>query len=157
VQPAWRVDDPRVPWIGPVGGKKAIDGLTDMYEQGKYRSYDAPVRLASKLEADYIVAEASGDIAAQLALIAARRAANRQPAYTGPTTAAAVLVELMEQRGREFYLEGKRLGDARRNPGSVLHVPAPGTAYFKPGYSAVGDQTCFPLPYLETSNNSNFQ
>ena len=91
-----------------------------------------------------------------LSLIQSRRAANGQAAYSGATDDASVLTEFEEQRGREFYLEGKRLGDFRRNPSAVLHVPQPGQAYFKSGYSPVGNQTCFPLPLAETANNPNF-
>jgi hypothetical protein len=159
VPPEWRSGDPRVPFAPPgtVPGLPQLgqDGVLPFYAQTKYTSYAAPVRLASRLEADYIAAEASGT-GAMLALIAARRAANGQTPYAGAADDAAVLAELEEQRGREFYLEGKRLGDLRRNPAAVLHVPPPGTAYFKSGFGAVGDQTCFPLPLSETSSNPNF-
>ena len=152
----FRVDDPRVPWLAPTAAQpKANDGITDFYQQGKWRNYGAPIRLASKIEADYIAAEARGT-AAMLSLIAARRSANGQPAYSGPTDDASVLTELMEQRGREFYLEGKRLGDLRRNPTSVLHVPAPGSAYFKPGLNPVGSMVCMPIPTSESTTNPNF-
>ncbi len=152
----FRVDDPRVPWLTPTTAQpKANDGITDFYQQGKWRSYGAPIRLASKIEADYIAAEARGT-AAMLSLIAARRAANNQPAYSGGTDDASVLTELMEQRGREFYLEGKRLGDLRRNPANVLHVPAPGSAYFKPGLNPIGNMVCLPIPTSESTTNPNF-
>ncbi len=159
VPPDWRTGDPRVPVLAPgsVAGlpATAVDGIVPFYAQGKYTGYASPWRLASKLEADYIAAEATGT-AAMLAEIAVRRAANGQPAYTGPTDAASVLTEFEEQRGREFYLEGKRLGDLRRNGTAVLHVPATGQAYFKSGYSPVGAETCIPLPITETANNPNF-
>jgi hypothetical protein len=35
-------------------------------------------------------------------------------------------------------------------------MPVPGTPYFKAGYDPVGDDTCYPLPLAETSNNPNF-
>jgi hypothetical protein len=155
VAAAFRVNDPRVPFVAPVGGAKANDGITDFFQQGKWRSYGAPIRLASKIEADYIAAEARGT-AAMLTLIAAQRAANGQPPYTGPVDDSSVLTELMEQRGREFYLEGKRLGDLRRNPNSVLHVPAPGSPYFKPGLNPVGTMVCMPIPTTESTTNPNF-
>ena len=158
VPPFWRTGDARVAYSAPgTGGlpNQAADGIIDFYSQNKFRGYDSPMRLASKLEADYIAAEASGT-AAMLTLIQARRSANSQPAYAGPTDDASVLTELMEQRGREFYLEGKRLGDFRRNGSAVLNVPAPGQTYFKTGYNPVGNQTCFPLPQAETDNNPNF-
>lgn len=151
----FRVNDPRVPVVAPTGGAKAADGVTDFYQQGKWRSYGAPIRLASKLEAQYIAAEARGT-AAMLALIVAQRAANGLPAYAGPTDNASVLTELMEQRGREFFLEGKRLGDLRRNPANVLHVPAPGSPYFKPGLNPVGTMVCLPIPTTESTTNPNF-
>jgi hypothetical protein len=151
----FRVNDPRVPIVPPTGGAKAADGVTDFFQQGKWRSYGAPIRLASKLEAEYIAAESRGS-AEMLTLIAAQRAANGLPAYTGPTDDASVLTELMEQRGREFFLEGKRLGDLRRNPANVLHVPAPGSPYFKPGLNPVGTMVCFPIPTTESTTNPNF-
>jgi hypothetical protein len=159
VPPEWRSGDPRVLFAAPgsVAGLPMFgqDGILPFYAQLKYASYDAPVRLASRVEADYIAAEASGTNA-MLALIQARRAANGLPAYNGPADAASVLTEFEEQRGREFYLEGKRLGDFRRNPSAVQHVPQVGQAFFKSGFGTVGNQTCFPLPLAETSTNPNF-
>ena len=63
----------------------------------------------------------------------------------------------MEQRGREFYLEVKRMGDFRRNPNNVRNVPQPGTTYFREGFSPIGNQVCWPLPLAETDNNPNFR
>ncbi|HET9013683.1 MAG TPA: RagB/SusD family nutrient uptake outer membrane protein, partial [Gemmatimonadaceae bacterium] len=91
------------------------------------------------------------------ALIDARRAANQQPAYTGGLDAASVLTELFDQRAREFFLEGKRLADFRRNPAATRFVPATGSAYVKPGYAAVGSQTCYPIPRAERDNNPNLK
>lgn len=159
VAPTWRVTDPRVPFLAP--GSHALTPQDPasgaLYVQQKYPSFGSPIRVASKMEADYIKAEATGTVADQLALINARRAANNQPAYSGATTAAAVLTELMTQRGYEFFLEGKRLGDFRRNPSSVIGVPQPGAAYFKPGFAPIGNQTCYVLPLQETDNNPNFR
>lgn len=158
VPPEWRSGDPRVPFLQPGSNglpALAADGIVPFFAQGKFLSYDAPMRLASRLEADYIAAEATGT-SAMSTLIDSRRAANGQGAYTGPTDPASVLIEFEEQRGREFYLEGKRLGDLRRNGSAVLHVPQPGQVYFKAGYTPVGSQACLPLPLLETSNNPNF-
>jgi hypothetical protein len=124
------------------------------YIQNKYPAYATPIRLASKLEADYVAAEA-GTSAGQLALIALRRAAAGLPAYSGPTDAASVLTELMNQKGFDFWLEGRRLGDFRRNPSNVNYMPTPGAAYFKPGFAPIGNKTCYPLPLAEKDNNPN--
>lgn len=158
VAPFFRVTDPRVPFKAP--GEHSLTpqdpASGPFYIQQKYPTFASPIRVASKLEADYIKAEA-GTTADQLALIAARRAANNQPAYAGATDANAVLTELMTQRGFEFYLEGKRLGDFRRNPNNVLGVPRTGAEYFKPGFPTNGSATCFPLPITEIDNNENLR
>ena len=161
IAPAWRVTDPRVAQrvapsnLLPQDANYTVDRGMAYVIQNKFPTFAAPVRLASKIEADYIVAEASGT-AEQLALIQARRSANSQPAYAGATDAASVLTEFMTQRGLEFFLENKRLGDLRRQPASVLFAPVPGSTYFKPGFAPVGSQSCMPLPINETDNNPNF-
>jgi hypothetical protein len=154
----YQTTDPRVPFKAPgthtLQPQDAVPG--GFFIQQKYAAYAAPVRLASKLEAEYISAEASGDVTAQLALIDARRAANAQPAYSGATDAASVLTELFTQRGFEFYMEGKRIADFRRSPSSTKGIAATGSVYVKPGYANVGSQTCYPIPRTERDNNPNF-
>ena len=158
VAPWYRTGDPRVPFLAPgvskLNGQDAVPG--GFYQQTKFSGYATPLRLASKLEADYIAAEAS-DATAQLALIAARRTANGLPAYAGATDAASVMAELYNQRAFEFYLEGKRLADFRRSPASVTNMTPAGGVYFKPGYSNVGADKCYPLPRAERDNNPNMK
>lgn len=161
IAPGWRVTDPRVPQrvapsnLLPQDANYTVDRGLPYVIQNKYPGFASPIRLASKIEADYIAAEAGGT-AAQLAHIQVRRAANGQAAYSGATDAASVLTEFETQRGLEFFLENKRLGDLVRNGSAVLHVPVPGSTYFKPGFSPVGNQTCIPLPITETDNNPFF-
>jgi hypothetical protein len=126
----------------------------DFYIQDKYPAFNSPVRIASKLEADYIAAEVAGS-AAQLALIAARRTAAGVDPYTGPTDAPSVLKEFLWQKSLDFYLEGQRQGDFRRQPAAMTGVPVPGAPYFKPGFPAIGNKTCYPLPLAEIDNNPN--
>lgn len=156
VAPYFRVTDPRVPYLAPgqhtLVPQDAASGA--LYVQQKYPNFAAPIRLASRLEADYIKAEA-GTTDDRLALIAARRAANNQAAYAGLTDDASVSAEFFYQRGLEFYLEGKRLGDFRRAPESVGGIPQTGAPYFKPGFGTIGSATCFPLPITEVDNNPN--
>jgi hypothetical protein len=158
VAPFYRVNDPRVPYKGPgvtkLTGQDAVPG--GFYEQTKFAGYATPMRLASKLEADYIAAEA-GDAAAQLVLVNARRASAGLAAYAGATDAASVLAELMTQKAFDFYLEGKRLADFRRVPAAIKSMTPAGGVYFKPGYANVGNQTCYPLPKVEKDNNPNFK
>ncbi|MGZ8492449.1 MAG: hypothetical protein ACXWZS_09630 [Gemmatirosa sp.] len=159
VAPAFRVTDPRVTFLAPgthsLTPQDPASGA--LYVQQKYPSFAAPIRVASKLEADYIKAEATGTPTEQIAFINARRTANNQPVYAGAADANSVLTELMTQRGYDFFLEGKRLGDFRRNPTNVLGVPQPGAVYFKPGFAPIGTQTCYVLPLQETDNNPNFR
>lgn len=159
VTAAYQVDDPRVKWLPPSQHKLVPQDVVPggFYIQQKYPAYNSPIRLASKMEADYIAAEASGDVTQQLALIGARRAANQQPAYAGALDAASVLTELYDQRAREFFLEGKRLADFRRNPAATRFVPVTGAPYIKPGYGNVGSQICYPLPRAERDNNPNLK
>jgi hypothetical protein len=159
VAPIWRTADPRVPWLvttafAPQDAAYASDRGVPYAIQQKYTDYNIPVRLASRLEADYITAEAQGT-AAQLTVIDARRAANGQPAYGGATDANSVLTEFFTQKGFDFYLEGKRMGDFRRYPANIIGVPVPSSTYWKPGFAPVSDNTCFPLPITEIDNNPN--
>src|ERR1700694_3171723 len=160
VAPIWRVTDPRLPWLAttayaPQDAAYSTDRGVPYAIQQKYPDYSTPVRLASKLETDYIKAEAQGT-AAELVLIAARRTANGQPAYGGATDSNSVLTEFFTQKGLDFYLEGKRLGDFRRHPANIIGVPVPGSTYWKPGFAPVGNNVCYPLPTTETDNNRNF-
>lgn len=158
VAPFYRTSDPRVPYKGPgvtkLTGQDAVPG--GFYEQTKFAGYASPMRLASKLEADYIAAEA-GTTAAQLTLINARRASAGQLPYVGAVDAASVLAELMTQKAFDFYLEGKRLADFRRVPAAIKSMTPAGGTYFKPGYANVGNQTCYPIPNVEKDNNPNFK
>lgn len=160
VAPWYRQSDPRVPYRAP-GSTTANPQDSNIpggfYQQIKFPGYASPVRLASKLEADYIAAEASGNAQTQLALIAARRTAAGRPAYTGGTDAVSVKTELFNQRALDFYLEGRRVADMRRSPASISNITPAGAEYFKPGYGNVGTNVCYPLPRTETDNNENFK
>lgn len=159
VAPFFRTTDPRVPYKGPgvtkLTGQDAVPG--GFYEQTKFSGYASPLRLASKLEADYIAAEAGGSTAAQIALIDARRAAAGLTPYAGAVDAASVLKELMVQKAYDFYLEGKRLADFRRVPAAMSGITPAGGQYFKPNYANVGSQTCYPVPRAERDNNPNMR
>ena len=158
VPPYYQTTDPRVPFLPP--GKhpyNAWDAAAGPYTiQQKYTGYASPIRLASKLEAEYIAAEAAGDVNQQLTLINRQRAAAQQPAYDGATDAASVLAELFYQKGFDFWLEGKRLSDFRRQPVAASRfVPVTGSPYWRANLGNIGAQTCYPLPFAEKDNNPN--
>ncbi len=156
VPASYQVSDPRVTYLLPGQHSLAAQDPNSgpFVVQQKYPAFTSPIRVASKLEADYIAAEAQGT-AAQLSLVGTRRTAAGRPAYAGATDAASVLSEFMRQKHLDFYLEGQRLGDFRRNTAAVTGVPVAGAAYFKPGFAPIGNQTCYPLPLAETDNNDN--
>ena len=159
VAAAYRIaGDPRLKWITAPAGYNPQDVVPGGYFiQQKYPAYASPIRLASGLEAQYIVAEASANPVTQLAFINTQRLANGQGAYTGATDAASVLTEFFNQRAREFWLEGRHIGDLERQPTAATYgVPASGSVYVKPGYPTVGNQTCWIVPFTETSTNTNF-
>jgi hypothetical protein len=132
--------------------------------QKKFTSYSDPIRLASGLEAQYIAAEAtlrgSGNTGPALALIATRRAAGGQTTYSGGVDTQSVLEELLNQRARDFWMEGKKLGDLRRNPSvslaNVLTDPVGAPFYTSTGGPTFGDTFCAPIPPQETNANPNF-
>lgn len=157
VAPGYRVGDPRVKYFTPgqtnLQPQDVVPG--GFYPQNKFTGYASPMRLASKLESDYIVAEASQNAAQIIAFANTRRAANGLPAYSGGTDLASAMAELYYQRAFEFFLEDRKLGDYRRSPASTPFVTPAGAPYFKPGYPNTGTQTCYPLPRVETDNNPN--
>lgn len=124
----------------------------------KYPSVTTPIPVAKYAEAQLIIAEAriaENDLeGAELAINAARNSGGRtdMPQYdaTGQT-ADQVLDQLIEERRREFFLEGHRLWDIRRF--DLPLTPAPGTPYTAGG--TYGDQRCFPLPNVERNRNPN--
>ncbi|MEA3245032.1 MAG: hypothetical protein U9Q74_02625 [Gemmatimonadota bacterium] len=157
VAPGYRVNDPRVKFFAPgqtsLQPQDVVPG--GFYPQNKFPGYAAPMRLASKLEADYIAAEASQNAAQIIAFANARRLANGMPVYAGGLDLASAMAELYYQRAFEFFLEDRKLADYRRSAASTPFVTAAGAPYFKPGYPNTGDQTCYPLPRVETDNNPN--
>lgn len=160
----YRVGDARVPVDSTqVATQSTLNGLPYIV-QGKYTSYADPIRLASGLEARYIAAEAAlhqdGSTTAALALIDERRGVGGQGAYSGATDTLSVMAELLNQRARDFWLEGKKLGDLRRNPSvpltAVLADPA-GAPFYRPaGAPSFGSTLCVPIPPEETNANPNF-
>ncbi len=136
--------------------RPAQDGVLNFDRQNKYKGWGSEERLASGLEAQYIKIEADGNAAAMLTFINARRAVGAQAPIATTTDMTVLMRELMEQKSRDFWLEGKRIGDLRRNPASVPYVLPPGDTYYKSSVGLVSTQTCWPLPLSEKLNNPQF-
>lgn len=115
-------------------------------------------RLASSLEAQYIIHEANPTNAAAITFINARRTAGGQGATTVVAgDAAGVRSELREQRSRDFYLDNHRLGDLRRyiklyNVNLFEQGAYPGSST---GQIFHPTTFCWPLPVSEINDNPN--
>jgi hypothetical protein len=150
------VADPRVRVANQ--NAKAVDGLTDLWFQQKYASEASPVRLASYVEAQLIIAEVVGGQEA-VSIINAIRPAGL-PQFTGGT-APQIKDQVIHERRAEFFLEGRRYGDLIHYGGLEQHAmggPAPfpmGKHPFDGNTYGPGNK-CFPLPQLEKRNNPNF-
>jgi hypothetical protein len=150
--PYRNLNDPRVPVVDQ--GRKNVNQVP-IWTQLKFPKPESPVALASYKEAQLIVAEA--DIATNptnsVAIINAARGRGNQGPYLGALTPAALLLEVIDQRRRELYLESQHLGDLIRY--NILPAPAAGTPY--PGGGTYGTQLCLPLPDVERLNNPSLQ
>ena len=157
------LNDPRITSALGGGGfpLKTQGNDLDFWRQTKYTEWGSDVRLASGLEARYIIAEAQlkqGNPAAAIALTAERQAAGSAvdgDDFAGGDTNSP-LTELLDQRARDFYLEGQHMGTWLRNPGATPYVLRAGSAYYAEAGSTVGTQTCMPIPDDEVLNNPNF-
>ncbi|MDH3223097.1 MAG: RagB/SusD family nutrient uptake outer membrane protein [Gemmatimonadota bacterium] len=141
-----------LPYSGYNGAMIADGGEPVLYESG------TDIRLASDLEALHHYYEAAGPngtgpAGTTLDFVNARRAFGNQAAVS--LADDALMAELRDQRGRDLYMGGFRLGDLRR-------WLANGTGDFFPSgnhptteWGAYGDATCYPLPLEEYEGNPN--
>ena len=148
-----RQHDPRIA-VTPTG-MLGSDGFTMVVFPNKDATATTPQALAKYSEAQLIIAENdanTGDLGGAVSIINTFRSANAQrPFVPVPLDKPAVIAEIVEQRRREFFLEGHRLGDIRRL--GLPLSPATGAPYVSGG--TYGDQACFPLPNVERINNPN--
>ena len=141
------VPDPRVSVT--VTGQKGIDGLTDLAIQHKYPGEGSAIRLASGVEAQLIIAELEGGQTA-VGIINQLHAAAGIPGFTS-SDPNAIRAQVIEERRREFFLEGRRMGDLRHYGG---FDEAAGGRHPYNGDQYGGTQ-CFPIPDIERNLNPN--
>ena len=158
-----KTGDPRIPRLltGATAGKPLSPSSYSTWSNtvaGAPWAADMWMRIASGLEAQYIVAEAQGPTAATITFIDARRAAGLQgPSGLLVGQDALIMAELREQRSRDFYLDNHRLGDLRRyrefyNVNLFPQGPYPGSLS---GQIYDPNVTCWPLPISEINGNPN--
>jgi starch-binding outer membrane protein, SusD/RagB family len=149
--------DPRVAVTNT--GKAGTAAGTQIWTPDKYQALNTVMPIARYAEAQLIVAEAklaANDIAGATAAINAARATHAGlPTFSSTGLSAADMkTQIIEERRRELFLEGHRIGDMRRY--NIPLSPAAGTAY-PGGGGSYGAQSCFPLPDVERINNLNIK
>jgi hypothetical protein len=153
--------DPRVPRVAGTTGRGGTPLSPPSYSTYNGTVAGAPFapimsqRIASGLEARYIIAEASGPTPETLTFVNERRAVGLQAAVV--LAGDELMAELRDQRSRDFYLDNHRLGDLRRykefyNVDLFPSGPYPGSTS-----GAIYDTniTCWPLPTNEINGNPN--
>lgn len=163
VDPSYR----NVTWLGAADPRVTVvnanatgqDRATPIWRQTKYPLISSPIPIARYAEAQLIVAEVdnagggAGTTNAVNIINALHTKAGIGP-YAGGTQ-AEVQAQIIEERRREFFLEGQRLGDLIRY--NLTATPVKGTPFKNGGTygNDTGIQLCFPLPDIERNNNPN--
>jgi len=135
---------------------KAADGVSQMFIPSKYNGASLaageaiPFPIARYAEAQLILAEVQGGVAA-VTIINAMRAAVPLAPYTGPTDAASITALIASERQRVLFVEGFRFFDVERL--NLAFVPAAAATYRLGG--SYGATVCLPLPSIEYLNNQN--
>jgi hypothetical protein len=140
------VPDPRTAVTNT--GLRGADAVSIVWTANKYASQSAPIALAKYQEAQLIIAEIDGGQAA-VDIINALHTAAGLPAFSS-NDPVAIQNQIIQERGRELFLEGHHFYDIRRL--NIPLNPAAGTAYPIKG-GTYGDQRCWPLPDVERFNN----
>ena len=106
------IGDPRVRSTGPTTGS---NGHTPLYKQAKYAGQDSPIPFTSWKEAQLMIAEL--DPSQSVAIINMLRAYYSLPVYA-ETDAVLIAAQVLEERRRELWLQGNRIGDLLRYDGT---------------------------------------
>lgn len=143
------VPDPRVAVVD--AQRLTSNARTPLWYQTKYTSESAPIRLASYVEAQLVIAEVEGGQTA-VDIINELHTAAGIPPFTSADE-AEIQAHIKEERRREFFLEGRRMGDLRRLGG---FSEVNGAGEVNPWtFFAFGGTECFELPDVERQNNPN--
>jgi len=140
------VPDPRVKanHVGVIGS----DNITDMWLQQKYTARGSGIPFSSWREAQLMIAEVQGGQQA-VQIINALRATHNLPQFASADP-NEIRDQVREERRRELWLQGTRLGDMLR-----WGTPFPGGANPRGEPYNPRDFTCIPLPHFEAQFNPN--
>lgn len=145
------VDDTGEPDPRPTvvdAGQASFSGAFQLMATEKHGSRSSPLRIASWIEAQFIIAEIEGGDVARGILDELRVLHGiTEPVDSGETaTEEDMLRKIADEKARTLLLEGQRMGDSRRFLDQYSIDLFPSSARH-------GDQTCMPLPDLERDNN----
>lgn len=146
------IPDPRVQVLDLA--HKGDDNITGAWVPLKYNSLASPIRLASWEEAQLIIAEARlGETAVDR--INALRTQHGLPLYqpVDVNDPEESLAQVIEERRREFFLEGQRLADMIRYKGRDFIQWLEGLN--RQQGAVFTQQYCFPPPDREIFSNPN--
>ena len=137
-----------------------IDGTLPLFNQLKFSESDAELRLASWEEAQLIIAEVQLGQTAVDRINALRQAHAGLPLYTpvDVNDDQEILNQVIDDRAREFFLEGRLMGDMIRFRGTPQeNIPL---LVFQQGVGPRGlreyqDFYCWDVPSREINNNPN--
>jgi len=125
----------------------------------KYLNGPRDVVMLRKTEAFFIKAEAQYHSNPAVAFVTLKDwvVKHRDPGYTKSLTGTAVLDEILRQKGFEFFLEGMRFTDLKRNNKAVVKVQTSSNG--SPlGEIPVGDKRfIWPIPLSEIQTNPNIK
>jgi starch-binding outer membrane protein, SusD/RagB family len=150
--PYQNLGDPRVTVTD--AHRKASDEHTPLFTQNRYSDGSASIPIASYVEAQLIIAEATGGSGA-ITILNNLRSAASLGALPSSSDPAVIKADIASERARWLFLQGQRLYDVRRL--GLPLVPAAGASYsiiYHKGGN-YGSQTCMPIPAVETNNNPN--
>jgi hypothetical protein len=122
---------------------------------------DTDILIADGVEAMHHYYEAAGPTdngpaGSTLDFVNARRAVGNQSQLAeGDLTDDELMAELRDQRGRDLYLGGFRLGDLRRWKAQGVGDFFPTGIHPTTDWGEYGDAECFPLPSTEYEGNPN--
>ena len=142
------VADPR-PKVADAG-RPSADPLRRLWLSSKYPTQDTPIALATGVEAQLILAEATGGATA-VAIINALHARVGLPTTFASTDPVQIRNQIIDERRREFFSDGHRSYDILRF--NLALDPPAGTVH--PQGGNYGNQRCLPLPDIERNTNPN--
>ncbi|MDP2955818.1 MAG: RagB/SusD family nutrient uptake outer membrane protein [Longimicrobiales bacterium] len=155
-------NDARVKWTdsGVKGdGSLTCCGSVPFYKQAKHALRDSPINLSSGREMRLIEAEdqlVKGNWQAAMTAINSLRTSSGAATLTA-TSLAEAWTFLKRERGIEFWLEARRLGDLNRwKAGSAAGALDPREVAGSTSHLTVQD-LCFPIPRGERDTNPNIR